>query len=138
MRQCDLTLVKIPSISGNELKIVMNSLNKTAGAALVVLDEIPDGECVEVEARVEGDLESLIVHRNGGCVRAWLNICPHAGRRLDWAAGKFLISRTGHLVCAAHGASFSLDDGVCVEGPCRGEALREVAVAVSGGVIVLA
>jgi len=137
MRQCDLTLVKMPSISGNELEIVMDSLNHTAGAVLIAFDEIPDGGCVEVEAWVEGELESLIVHREGENIRAWLNICPHAGRRLDWAAGKFLISKAGHLVCAAHGASFSLDDGVCVAGPCRGEALREVAVNVSDGDVVL-
>jgi len=104
---------------------------------LIALDGIPDGGCVEVDARIEGELESLIVHRAGGHVRAWLNICPHAGRRLDWAAGKFLISKAGHLVCAVHGASFALDDGVCVEGPCRGEALRAVAVELRGNEVWL-
>jgi len=100
--------------------------------------EIPDGGCSEVEAVIDGELESLVVHRDGQSVRGWLNICPHAGRRLDWAAGKFLISKAGHLVCAAHGASFSLDDGVCVAGPCRGEALREVALDINDGMVCLA
>ena len=68
-----------------------------------------DGGFVEVEAVLNGDAESLILHRNGaGEVRAWRNVCPHAGRRLDWAPGKFLKSKEGHLVCAAHGASFEL------------------------------
>ena len=83
----------------------------------------------EVEAVVDGDAESLIVHRDSaGGVRAWLNVCPHAGRRLDWAPGQFLRSKDGLLVCAVHGASFELQRGECVAGPCRGEALREVAV----------
>jgi len=56
---------------------------------------------------------------------------------MDWAAGKFLISKAGHLVCAAHGASFSLVDGVCVAGPCRGEALRGIAVNASDGEVWL-
>jgi len=124
----DLTLVEMVSISANAPGKVMDSLSKTTGTMLIALDGIPDGGCVEVDAWVEGELESLIVHRVGHHVRAWFNICPHAGRRLDWAAGKFLISKAGHLVCAAHGASFALDDGVCVEGPCRGESLRAVAV----------
>jgi len=115
----------------------MNSLNQVADTALIALHELPDGGCMEVEAWVEGELESLVIHRDGERVCAWLNICPHAGRRLDWAPGKFLISKAGHLVCAAHGASFSLEDGVCVEGPCRGEALREVAVNVSDGAVWL-
>lgn len=83
----------------------------------------------EIEAVVDGDAESLIVHRDaGGGVRAWLNVCPHAGRRLDWAPGQFLRSKEGLLVCAVHGASFELGSGECVAGPCRGEHLRKVAV----------
>src|SRR3546814_15079106 len=76
-------------------------------------------------------------HRDGDAVRAWLNICPHAGRRLDWAPGQFLKSREGHLVCAVHGATFELSGGVCVAGPCRGESLRAVAVEVKGDDVVL-
>ncbi len=83
----------------------------------------------EVEAVLDGDAESLIVHRDAaGDVRAWLNVCPHAGRRLDWAPGQFLRSKDGLLVCAVHGASFTLANGECVAGPCRGERLREVPV----------
>ena len=98
-------------------------------SALIALAAIEDGGLVEVEGTVNGDAESLILHRNGaGEVRAWLNVCPHAGRRLDWAPGKFLLSKEGMLVCAAHGASFDLASGDCVAGPCRGERLREVPV----------
>ena len=83
----------------------------------------------EIEAVLDGDAESVIVHRDAaGRVRAWLNVCPHAGRRLDWAPGEFLRSKDGLLVCAVHGASFELAAGECVAGPCRGERLREIAV----------
>lgn len=87
---------------------------------------------------VDGDAESLILHRDaGGGVRAWLNVCPHAGRRLDWSPGQFLRSKEGLLVCAVHGASFDLASGVCVAGPCRGESLREVAVHSEDGAVRL-
>lgn len=104
---------------------------------MIAFDSIEDGGLVEVEARVDGDAVSLIVHRDGQQVRAWLNVCPHAGRRLDWAPGKFLKSREGLLVCAAHGASFELLRGDCVAGPCRGDALRMVAVEIRDGQVVL-
>ena len=104
---------------------------------MIAFDSIEDGGFVEIEALVDGDAESLIVHRDGEQVRAWLNVCPHAGRRLDWAPGKFLKSREGHLVCAAHGADFELSRGDCVAGPCRGDALRAVAVEVRDGQVVL-
>jgi nitrite reductase/ring-hydroxylating ferredoxin subunit len=106
-------------------------------APLARLAQIEDGGFLEVEAQVEGDAESLILHRAGGVVRAWLNVCPHAGRRLDWAPGKFLRNRDGHLVCAVHGATFELGNGECIAGPCRGASLRAVAVAVRDGAVFL-
>jgi nitrite reductase/ring-hydroxylating ferredoxin subunit len=105
---------------------------------LLALDRIADGALVEVEATVDSDAESLVLHRDGDSVRVWLNICPHAGRRLDWAPGQFLKSKDGLLVCAAHGASFELGKGECVAGPCRGESLRAVAVEVRDGEVWLA
>lgn len=99
----------------------------------ITLDSIEDGGFAEVEAEIDGDSESVILFRQGNAVRAWLNVCPHAGRRLDWAPGKFLKSKEGHLVCAAHGASFELERGDCVAGPCRGDSLRVVAVEVVDG-----
>ena len=117
----------------------MKPLNDTKGTAPVVaLDALPDGALVEVEAVVDGDAESLILHRDGEAVRAWYNVCPHAGRRLDWAPGEFLRSKDGLVVCAAHGASFELGAGECVAGPCRGESLRAVPVEVREGAVWLA
>ena len=104
---------------------------------MIAFDSMEDGGFVEVEAVLNGDAESLILYRDGQQVRAWLNVCPHAGRRLDWAPGKFLKSKEGHLVCAAHGASFELVNGDCIAGPCRGDSLRRVAVEIRDGHVVL-
>lgn len=104
----------------------------------MALPELQDGGFAEVEAVIDGDAESLILYRDGDHVRAWLNVCPHAGRRLDWAPGQFLKTKDGLLVCAAHGASFELQGGECVAGPCRGAALRAVEVTMRDGVVWLA
>ncbi len=100
------------------------------------LEALEPGGLAETEMQVDGAPESVIVHRDGDEVRAWLNVCPHAGRRLDWAPGQFLKSREGLLICAVHGASFELMKGECMAGPCRGESLRPVAVIVRDGQIV--
>jgi nitrite reductase/ring-hydroxylating ferredoxin subunit len=105
---------------------------------LTTLNVLKDGELAEIEAVIGGEAESLILYRNGEQVRAWLNVCPHAGRRLDWSPGQVLRSKDGLLVCAAHGASFELAGGQCVAGPCRGESLRAVAVEVVDGEVRLA
>lgn len=102
---------------------------------MIALDALVDGELHELEADLDGEPESLIVLRTGDTVRAWRNICPHAGRRLDWAPGKFLRSKDGLLICAVHGAGFELVDGGCVAGPCRGDRLRAVALRVDAGMV---
>ena len=61
----------------------MSSLNPREGVSLIALDAIDDGGFAEVEATIDGDAESLVLHRAGDRVSAWFNICPHAGRRLD-------------------------------------------------------
>ena len=104
---------------------------------LIALEQIPDHGFAEASATIEGDAESLILRRDGARVAAWFNICPHAGRRLDWAPGEFLVSRNGDLVCAAHGASFSPIDGRCTGGPCLGASLRAVALEVRDGQVFL-
>lgn len=101
-------------------------------ASLSHATALPEGGFIEVEAMIDGEFESIILHRDGDEWRAWLNVCPHAGRRLDYLPGKFLIDR-GLLVCAAHGAQFRTLDGECVAGPCRGSHLRAVPVEVVDG-----
>ena len=118
--------------------VVRTSLNNDAAQVpLLQVELIEDGGFAEIEVMLDGDAESLILHRDGSDVRAWLNVCPHAGRRLDWAPGKFPKSN-GLLVCAAHGASFELVEGQCVAGPCRGDRLRAVAIELRDDAVYLA
>ncbi len=105
---------------------------------LMAFELLAEGMPAEAEAAIDGSAESLILVREGAQVRAWRNVCPHAGRRLDWAPGKFLLTKTGHLVCAAHGATFELQGGQCLSGPCRGQALQAVPVYVRDGQVLLA
>ena len=68
---------------------------------------------------------AVIVIRINADVFVYLNQCPHQGRRLDYAPGKFLY-KNGALICAAHGASFEMRSGLCQQGPCRGESLQSL------------
>lgn len=114
-------------------------MSQAASAILARLSELPEGEPVAVDASIDGEAESLILFREGDAVRAWRNICPHAGRRLDWSPGQFLRSKEGLLICAVHGASFKLaQGGECVAGPCKGQSLVAVDVLLKDGAILLA
>lgn len=112
----------------------------TPDQPLCQLGDIKDGGAIAVDAALsENDTEatSLILLRRGDAVQAYRNVCPHAGRRLDYAPGQFLLKdRT--LICAVHGASFNQVDGLCIAGPCRGEHLAPVPVRVEDGGVFLA
>lgn len=102
---------------------------ESVSGSLIRLSDWPPEGLSETEVAIDGEPQSLVLLRQGGELKAWLNICPHAGRRLDWAPGKFLVDK-GRLVCAAHGASFELERGECIAGPCRGASLTPVRVVV--------
>lgn len=113
-------------------------MNLLPTAVLAPLHSLPEGELVEHEVMLAGELESVLLLRTGEQVRGWINVCPHAGRRLDYAPGQFLRAGNGELVCPVHGATFELDQGVCTAGPCRGQSLRVLSLQVAGGQVLLA
>jgi len=106
--------------------------------ALCKINDIPEGGAIEVGVVDERDAvrDSLMLTRHGSEVRAYRNICPHAGRRLDWAPNQFLIE-DGYVICTAHGAMFRLASGECVSGPCRGTGLTPVPIESIGDEVVL-
>lgn len=110
---------------------------KSVSRMLIARDELPNRQIVAVNADIDGESETILLYRDDDEIQAWLNICPHAGRRLDYAPGKFLM-QDGDLVCAAHGATFSLDNGECVAGPCRGASLKAVPLRYVEGQVCLA
>jgi nitrite reductase/ring-hydroxylating ferredoxin subunit len=104
-----------------------------AGQFLIDSSELAEGAFREVELGAGDRPLWLVVTRHQGTARAWLNVCPHAGRALNWAPDRFLTDNHGRLVCAAHGAVFEPAGGVCVAGPCLGAALKAVDVAEHDG-----
>jgi len=86
--------------------------------ALCRIADIPDGGAIGVHVPSTTGGFDLIVLRLGERVFAYHNECPHAGRNLDYAPGQFLV-QDARIVCAVHGATFAVDSGACLGGPCR-------------------
>lgn len=98
------------------------------GQFLLKSGDLPEGAFREASAERDGRPLWLVLTRQQGTPRAWMNVCPHAGRSLNYAPDRFLVDGEGRLVCAAHGAVFEPIDGLCVGGPCRGDRLRDVTI----------
>jgi nitrite reductase/ring-hydroxylating ferredoxin subunit len=86
----------------------------------------------------DGAFTGLIVVRQGDRVYVYENACPHIGTPLDWTPDRFLTADGRRLICATHGAEFTIATGTCISGPCRGDRLTPVNVVVRDGVILLA
>lgn len=91
--------------------------------------ELADGgEGVRFSVSASGCSLSAFVLRWQGRVYAYGNHCPHVGLELDWNPGRFLDAEGQFLICAAHGAMFEPDTGLCVGGPCHGKSLQHLTV----------
>lgn len=63
-------------------------------------------------------------------VRAYWNECKHLPAPLNAGGGDVEVSEA--LICRSHGARFTLEEGLCFSGPCRGKFLDAVPVTVEG------
>lgn len=85
----------------------------------------------------EGSFSGLVAVRQGDAVYVYENACPHVGTPLDWLPDKFLSADGRHLICATHGAEFTIATGQCVSGPCQGDYLTPVKAEVQDGLILV-
>ncbi|HUL19659.1 MAG TPA: Rieske 2Fe-2S domain-containing protein [Steroidobacteraceae bacterium] len=79
-----------------------------------------------------------LVLRVGPHVHGYVNRCPHAGHPLDLIPGRFFTADGLLILCSSHGALFEKSTGLCVAGPCVGQALERVALRVVAGCVMLA
>ena len=103
--------------------------------AICSMSDIPSQKARGFQlARVEEDGSTrpfpIVVVRWGKQVFGYVNRCPHDGVNLDWERNTFLDGNGIRLQCGKHGALFELGTGLCIEGPCKGQALTPIALQV--------
>ncbi len=79
----------------------------------------------------------VLVVRKQGRLFAYVNSCPHLGTPLDMFPDRLLTRDGMQLLCSTHGARFRIEDGHCVEGPCKGKRLAPLTIHEVDGAIVL-
>jgi nitrite reductase/ring-hydroxylating ferredoxin subunit len=79
---------------------------------------------------------AFLIYFNNHCY-AYENSCPHTGVSLNWQEGQFFSVDGLFIQCSLHGALFDPEKGTCVRGSCRGDALKQLNVAIENGVVYL-
>jgi len=105
--------------------------------SLCHVDELPASGARGFDLR-GSDRDSLFVMRRENGLRAYFNICPHAGAALPWQKDKYFSADGKRIVCHAHGAEFDPDSGECLRGPAMGRSLYPVELSVTADGIIQA
>lgn len=104
---------------------------------LCALTDIEDGRSRGFDPLNEGR-DTMFIVRRGNEVFGYRNACPHVDfGRMGWKKDEYLNGARSMIMCAAHGALFRVEDGICVSGPCLGAALTPVPLDVREGQVWL-
>jgi nitrite reductase/ring-hydroxylating ferredoxin subunit len=97
---------------------------------LCAVNELSDGQARGFDPLQQGR-DTLFVVRRGDRVYAWRDACPHDGiSSLAWRRHAYLNAKRDRIVCSGHGALFEIETGLCILGPCLGQALLPVPISV--------
>ena len=101
------------------------------------------GDVVDGDARAFDSVDrrlnptGLFVVRRGTQAYCYVNDCPHLHITLDFLPGRFMNKDAGLIQCSNHGARFEIENGKCVWGPCRGDALTSLPIEIVNGTVIL-
>ncbi len=125
-----LAAVRLSARAGGDWASTMEHIGKQQVA---LVSDIADPGAREFEiSGSDGRVPGFVVRKNDQ-IFAYMNICPHAGRSLNWGPDRFLTRDNGLIMCAGHGAVFEIDSGLCVAGACLGASLTSLDVEVIDG-----
>lgn len=95
------------------------------------INDIVDGQSKGYDPMQTGN-DTIFIVRKGQKVYAYNDICPHYGSTsLPWKRHQYLDASCEFIVCAAHGALFDIEKGLCIRGACEGQYLDKIDVTVS-------
>lgn len=111
-----------------------NPARPAPGVRLCALAEIADPGGKSFRFREGSRMFAGFVLRHGDGAAGFVDSCPHAGWPLSALDDRYLTRDGRHILCAGHGALFTLD-GACVVGPCVGARLAAWPVEVRDGAV---
>lgn len=97
---------------------------------LCALADIPNPGSGGFEVNHQNQTIRLMVIRHGSAIRIFENRCPHRRLPLDFKPGQFLDAEQKYILCTNHIALFRIDDGSCVDGPCKGASLNKFSASI--------
>ena len=108
-----------------------------SGQVLCSLSDLKNLSSKSFSVKIKCKETDIFVIRKDDQVYAYQNVCPHAQAPLEWNPDEFLDAKKENIICALHGAMFSIEGGDCLGGPCEGIGLTVVSVEIQAGEVLL-
>jgi len=118
-------------------KRLMKSESRLGGRAVAKIDELEPGRVKKFWLICQRYRIDAFLVNDQGQFHAYVNRCRHMATPLDFIRDQFLSEDGRYLMCYTHGALYEFANGVCVEGPCKGEALYRLPVRVDGDEVLV-
>ncbi|MFV0625660.1 Rieske (2Fe-2S) protein [Sphingomonas sp. ac-8] len=106
-----------------------------AGVSLGPLDQIADGRGRAFVLQMRAGRFHGFVVRRGDAAYGYVDRCPHMGLPLAQTLDEYVAPGGELIACSWHAALFTIEDGVCVGGPCMGQRLTPWPVTVQDGLL---
>lgn len=104
---------------------------------LCALDSLPNRAAAMLSIGTGSDSQDILLVREDDRVHGFVNACPHMGVELDFKPDRIAIGEGRFLRCSHHGAVFRVEDGLCIAGPCQGDTLERLPIAIRDGMVTL-
>jgi nitrite reductase/ring-hydroxylating ferredoxin subunit len=117
---------------------LMKCESRSAGRAVAKIDELEPGSVKKFWLICQRYRIDAFLVNDQGQFHAYVNRCRHMATPLDFIRDQFLSEDGRYLMCYTHGALYEFASGVCVAGPCKGEALYRLPVHLDGGEVLVA
>ena len=108
------------------------------GTQLCNTTDIPSGQVKEFSFGDSPFNFRMFVYNDNGAFRAFRNSCPHFDVPLNHSPEELFTDDGQHFQCITHFARFDKHSGLCVYGPCEGEALQSIALHEENGMLSIA
>ena len=108
------------------------------GVALGPLAQIADGAARNFVLQLRAGRFHGFVVRRGQAAFGYVDRCPHAQLPLAQRLDDYLTPSGELIACSWHGALFTIENGMCIGGPCVGQRLTAWPLTVVDGTLVTA
>lgn len=115
----------------------MQEESRTGGRVIARAEEVQPGSVKKFWLICEKHRVDAFLINDQGNFHAYVNRCRHMTTPLDFIRDRFFSEDGQYLMCYTHGALYKPATGMCVFGPCKGEALYRLPVRVDRGEVLV-